>query len=122
MSFASAPVYGSASRWMESVVGSGNTQYGNTFNIGQDNNKDWGNNILPKDFNGHTFGGRSRRRGGMKSYGMKRGGMKRGGMKRGGSLMGAIGTAIPPFALLATQYNYKKNRNIYSKRSRRFKR
>jgi len=84
--------YGSASGWMDSVIGPSSTQYGNTFNQGQDNNSLWGNNILPKGFNGVTFGGKKRRGG-----------------------MGVVASAVTPLALLALQNRWNR-KNIYSHR------
>jgi len=108
MSIASVPNYGSAANWMKSVVGLPSQQYGDSLVIGQDNNRYWGNNILPVNFNGHTFGG-SRRTGGRRG-------------RRGGSLSGALTAAVPAVAMLYAQQNYGKGRNIYSqKRMRKYR-
>ena len=101
MSIGSVPNYGSASNWMKTIVGDGSQQYGDSLQIGQDNNRYWGNTILPKNFNGHTFGG------------SRRSGRRR---RKGGSLAGALAVAAPPIALLIAQQKYKRGKNIYSRK------
>jgi hypothetical protein len=87
------------SNWVENVVGNANTQYMNSFGIGQDNNSATGNALLPLNFSGSFKGGAKSR--------------------RGGSLAGILATAAAPATLLAMQNQYKGKRNIYSRGRRR---
>jgi len=100
MSIGAVPNYGSASNWMTGVVGHSPQQYANTFDIGRDNNRYWGNNILPKNFNGTTFGGSRKRR-------------------RGGTLAGVVSASIAPLTILGMQQNYKRSKSMSKSRMKR---
>lgn len=98
--------YGSASNWMESTVGNGNTQWNNVFN--QNDNKSVSDSNAIRGLQGQVAGSR-RRRSARRS-------------RKGGFWSEVVKQAIVPFTLLGLQQTYAKRRHLKKGGTRKHRR
>jgi hypothetical protein len=84
--------YGSGENWMFKTVGSGNTQYNDTFSQKSPYPSTHGNALWAINGSGHHTGGKTRRK------------------RRGGNLGQVINQAVVPFGLLGLQQTFRKRK------------
>jgi hypothetical protein len=106
MNSASPSSYSDAASYALATVGSGNTQYNNTFDISKSNVP--GNALV--GLQGQTVGGRRKRR---RSRSMSR---SRRRTQKGGFWGGIINNALAPFSLLAMQQSFRRKKGGKTRR------